>query len=69
MGAPELTVGCRSGSPALVGLGDFERVLDVAEHDLPRLGAAVVGLGLMRFEVVDQRPVVDAVVGDGPREG
>ena len=68
MGAPELAVGRGARPAALVGLGDFQGALDVAEDDLPRLGAAVVGLGLVRLQVVDERPVVDAVVGDGPGE-
>ena len=68
VGAPELAVRCCSGTAAFVGLRDLEGALDVAEHDLPRLGAAVVGLGLMGFEVVDERPVVHAVVGHGPGE-
>ena len=68
VGAPELAVGCCSGTTALVGLRDLERALDVAEHDLPRLGAAVVGLGLVILQVVDERPVVHAVVGHAPGE-
>ena len=68
VGAPELAVGRGPRPAALVRLCDLKRGLDVAEDDLPCLGAAVVGPGLVVFEVVDERPVVDAVVGNGPGE-
>ncbi len=67
MRPPELAVGRGACAAALVGSRDFRGCLDALEDHLPRLGAAVVGLHLVRAQVVDERAVIHAVVGDGAR--